>query len=42
MTTDDRILHAIRRTDGSWQHAAPIDLTGVVGNHYAAAITGTL
>ncbi|MFG2841660.1 hypothetical protein ACGF12_00575 [Kitasatospora sp. NPDC048296] len=42
VTTDNRILHAIRYTDGSWQNAAAIDLTGVYGNHYAAGITGTL
>ncbi|MET8623676.1 transglycosylase family protein [Kitasatospora sp. NPDC004669] len=42
VTTDNRILHAIRHTDGTWQNAAAIDLTGVYGNHYAASITGTL
>ncbi|WP_188269452.1 MULTISPECIES: transglycosylase family protein [unclassified Streptomyces] len=42
VTTDDRILHAIRHVDGTWQSAAAINLTGVTGNHYAAGITGTL
>ncbi|MFG3227370.1 transglycosylase family protein [Kitasatospora sp. NPDC048194] len=42
VTTDNRVLHAIRHTDGSWQNATAINLTGVYGNHYAASITGTL
>ncbi|MFD5610384.1 transglycosylase family protein [Kitasatospora sp. NPDC127060] len=42
VTTDNRILHAVRHPDGSWQNAAAIDLTGVNGNHYAVGITGTL
>ncbi|MEU4864060.1 transglycosylase family protein [Kitasatospora aureofaciens] len=42
VTTDNRVLHAIRHTDGSWQNATAVNLTGVYGNHYAASITGTL
>ncbi|MFJ4185361.1 transglycosylase family protein [Kitasatospora sp. NPDC089509] len=42
VTNDDRILHTIRRVDGTWQGVGAIPLAGVNGNHYAAAITGTL
>ncbi|MFJ5925828.1 transglycosylase family protein [Kitasatospora sp. NPDC092948] len=42
VTNDDRILHAIRHVNGSWQPAAAIPLAGVYGNHYAASITGSL
>ncbi|WP_328299405.1 transglycosylase family protein [Streptomyces sp. NBC_00435] len=42
VTTDNRILHTIRRVNGTWTGAGAINLTGVNGNHYAASITGTL
>lgn len=42
VTTDNRILHTIRRVNGTWTGAAAMNLTGISGNHYGASITGTL
>ncbi|WP_371616485.1 transglycosylase family protein [Streptomyces sp. NBC_00454] len=42
VTTDNRILHTIRRVNATWTGAGSINLTGVSGNHYAASITGSL
>ncbi|MFJ9609181.1 hypothetical protein ACIRS1_22860 [Kitasatospora sp. NPDC101176] len=41
ITNDDRIMHTIRDGAGSWDPAAPIQLNGVSGNHYAVSIGGT-
>ncbi|MFJ7276621.1 hypothetical protein [Kitasatospora sp. NPDC098663] len=41
ITNDDRIMHTIRDGSGSWDPAAPIQLNGVSGNHYAVSIGGT-
>ncbi|WP_330297052.1 hypothetical protein [Streptomyces sp. NBC_00503] len=42
VTTDNRILHTIRRVNATWTGAGAINLNGVTGNHYAASITGSL
>ncbi|MCX5194275.1 CHAP domain-containing protein [Streptomyces sp. NBC_00249] len=41
VTTDGRVLHTIRAVNGTWTPAAPVDLTGVTGNHTGVSITGT-
>lgn len=42
VTTDNRILHTIRRVNATWTGAGSINLNGVTGNHYGASITGSL
>ncbi|MGC0417322.1 transglycosylase family protein [Embleya sp. AB8] len=42
VATDNRILHTIRRTNGTWDGAGAINLSGVTGDHTGINLTGTL
>ncbi|MFT2017600.1 trypsin-like serine protease [Streptomyces sp. 796.1] len=42
LTSDNRLLHTVRHTDGNWDPTLPVVTRGITGTFGSLAITGTL